>query len=223
MTPLIAYQMYNSIKLHFNDAKYDYFKFKLNPKVFTASSFESRNDKYKFEKLSKQFENRTNAIEDLEMALSSWFLYNPTSWIGDIVDAPEKSFNYVAKRTIYRGNIGMAFKSDIDPVYVAIDLSHSGNFSDYLTPTAVVDGQEVRKFPKIIDMVAQHQILPETVMILNERYRFINNTDVLMANNTIWKAVSGRLNKFKRFIKVTDKELVVCYDYIERKNQEVRS
>ena len=53
MTGYEAFTIYNALKLHFTNEKYDYFKYKAKSRV-TIDSFERRKDKYYFYKLSRQ-------------------------------------------------------------------------------------------------------------------------------------------------------------------------
>ena len=53
MSPFETYQAYLGIKNHFNNPKYDYFKYKKTRATLT--SFNKRKDKYFFEKSSRKY------------------------------------------------------------------------------------------------------------------------------------------------------------------------
>ena len=57
MSPFEVYQNYLSLKSHFSNPKYDYFKY--NKKVrATLTSFNKRKDKYFFEKSSRKYSDK---------------------------------------------------------------------------------------------------------------------------------------------------------------------
>ena len=88
LNPLIVYQLYNSIKLHFTQKNYDYLKYKLNEKKFTLESYNQRPDKEFFKTISNRVMYRNRLIP----LLVSNFYYNNKIWVGDLLkEAPLKS------------------------------------------------------------------------------------------------------------------------------------
>ena len=73
-----CYLKYLSIKAHFTQEKYDYFKYNGKVKA-TEQSFIKRNDRYFFERLSKRLKNE----KDIEMFFVANFFYNSNFWIGE--------------------------------------------------------------------------------------------------------------------------------------------
>jgi hypothetical protein len=106
MEPLEAFQLYSSLKLHFEKPSYDFAKYGLNRGRFNADALRKRNDKYQFVKLANEYPEK----EDLEFALASIFVHKPGAWVGKIFEC--KEFYY--KHKAYIGNPLYNFKSDIN-------------------------------------------------------------------------------------------------------------
>ena len=74
-----AYKKYVAIKLHFQQEKYDYFKFNGVVKV-SKDKFLTRKDKYFFDRICKLYDDK-----EYEFLLVANFLENENLWIGDIL------------------------------------------------------------------------------------------------------------------------------------------
>lgn len=83
LTPLKCYQLYNSIKLHFSVARYDYFKYHLNENKFTQKALDEHTNANIFYKISDKFLYQDRFIPLLVANL----FHNPATWIGEIVDS----------------------------------------------------------------------------------------------------------------------------------------
>ena len=81
----IAYQIYQSLKLHFT-SDYDAVKYNYKTAV-KRDTFEKRRDRYFFEKLSRRF-NREQLIDYFTANL----IENSNVWIGDMSDDVHKAF-----------------------------------------------------------------------------------------------------------------------------------
>ena len=69
MTGYEAFSIYNSLKLHFSQQSYNYFKYNGKSNI-TITSFENRKDKYHFYKLSRKY-NQEDYINFLVVTLFS--------------------------------------------------------------------------------------------------------------------------------------------------------
>jgi hypothetical protein len=83
-----AYQIYQSLKLHFT-SDYDAVKYNFKTAV-RQDTFERRRDRYFFEKLSRRFNK-----EKLIHYFTSNLIQNPSVWIGDMSD--EIYNDYIAR------------------------------------------------------------------------------------------------------------------------------
>ncbi len=225
MTALYTYQLYNSIKLHYSNEKYDYAKFGLNENKFTDESYQARADKFKFEKIWNHFGKYSEAKENLKHLFSSMFLFNPTTWIGDAADDLTKAEAFVVARVKYSENHFYSFKRDMEPIFNAIERSSNGKLGDYLTSDVVVNGQRYQQVPKIVELIPSKSVNPETAIILNFIFKYLPDENTKF-QNPLWKSVSLRLNRFKTFMNVPDAELKQIGDYVSTRignlNQELK-
>ena len=82
MTNLDVYQMYLAVKQHFSDGSYDYFKYNGKIRV-NAEKFNSRKDRFFYEKIKRQMQDRPEAV--LEYLVAN--LHDaPKLWIGQLCD-----------------------------------------------------------------------------------------------------------------------------------------
>src|SRR5258708_539129 len=81
MNAFEAYNLFNSLKLHFSSQRYDFFKF--NGKIKTTiHAFNKRKDRYFYEKLAKHQDPKN-------LILANIIDGNLPNWIGDIVKSED--------------------------------------------------------------------------------------------------------------------------------------
>jgi hypothetical protein len=95
VTPFETYQTYLSMKSHFTNPKYDFFKYAGKSRA-TVTSFNKRKDKYWFEKTSRKYSDQ----QILDFLLSNFVnANNPQNlWIGEIINSGEKNYSEWMKR-----------------------------------------------------------------------------------------------------------------------------
>ena len=95
VTPYETYQTYLSMKSHFTNSKYDFFKYGGKSRA-TVSSFNKRKDKYWFEKTSRKYSDQ----EILDFLLSNFITANNPQnlWIGEIINSGERNYSEWMKR-----------------------------------------------------------------------------------------------------------------------------
>lgn len=213
MSSLLAYQLYNSLKLHFNNEKYSYATYGWNSNRFNMDTFRNRGDKPKFERLWNYYKSYEFADQKLLDILCTTFIYYPNYWIGDICENLDKLDAQAKNRNRYRLNHFEAFKKDLGPIISAIELSQSNNNSirRYLETEIVIDGEIQYRIPPILDMIPQGSIQPETVVILDTIFPFLDKT----GNNQILKIVAHRIKKYKTFMNIPDDEYQQITRYIK--------
>lgn len=180
LNPLIVYQLYNSIKLHFSQKNYDYLKYKLNEKRFTLESLNQRPDKEYFKKLSEKVMYRNRLIP----LLVSNFYYNNKIWVGDLLqdDSLKKTIEYRK----YQNTFTDSFVDDIKKlVYNSGIISskqlHSDNIkTNYFT------------------LLAKKKIHPITGSILDNLYytKYIHNSSL----SFIYSDTHFTLSRYHQFI-----------------------
>jgi len=80
MNAFDVYKIYVATKLHFTSEKYDYVKFKGVTKA-TWKTYNNRPDKYFFEKLSTELQQR-----DILPFFIAQFIQCNTTWVGEMLD-----------------------------------------------------------------------------------------------------------------------------------------
>jgi len=103
-----AYVTYLAFKLHFSSNTYDFFKFNGKTKA-NPSSFNSRKDKYHFEKIAAKI-SRESFIERMLIE----YLENTNFWIKDILTADNK-----ARHLAWRGYVESfpySFRSELGKI-----------------------------------------------------------------------------------------------------------
>ena len=89
MSPFETYQTYLSMKSHFTNSKYDFFKYGGKSRA-TVTSFNKRKDKYWFEKTSRKYNDK----EVVDFLLANFVAVDSPSnlWIGEIINSGERTY-----------------------------------------------------------------------------------------------------------------------------------
>lgn len=168
-----AYKKFLAIKLHFKNEKYDYFKYRGSVKV-TRDSFETRNDKYHFHKLSKR--------DDLELFLACNIREENDVWVGHMFDEKHMSNYREAKKRLQ--SLEYLFKNDMM------------QFDSLDEALLVKDGD----YPKILNMYNRGEIMAETLIILHKTCKVFDYWDSVMSDTVVWPRVKNKLIKYAAFI-----------------------
>lgn len=175
-----AYKTYVALKNHFSSKTYDFFKYNGRTRA-SLKSFENRNDKYYFNKLSKQ----KNLIDFLVANIA----YNENPWVGDVINNTEAEKCYKKFKKI-KESITYTFQSDLD----MFDLPFAENF-------IVKDGQH----PKALRLVMERKITLETIIILNDLSGFMKSWNRKITDTVVWPSVYLKCKKLRPFL-TFDKE-----------------
>ena len=109
VTPFETYQHYLSLKNHFTNPKYDFFRYGARTRN-TVTSFNKRKDKYWFEKTSRKYNDRevvdflVSNFVSADNPQSLWIGENYQFWRKDLrrLDAKETEFDLLVQRTKQR-------------------------------------------------------------------------------------------------------------------------
>ncbi len=171
-----AYKHYVALKNHFTSNNYDYFKYNGHIRA-KRESFESRNDKYFFQKLAKR--------KDLVHFLVSLFVYGSRdSWIGDIVRNEENERMYNKWQKV-RQAITYVFSNDIEN----FEPDLKGSFD-------VVDGQH----PLALRLLLSETIHIETFIIMNDIIKFVPHWNKHITDTVVWPSVRHKCKKYQPFM-----------------------
>jgi hypothetical protein len=178
MTSFDAFCLFTSLSMHFKNKKYDYFKYrgKVNLK---PESFEKRNDKYAFYKLSK--------MNDPEGLIVANLFENSKCWVTDCLT--KQGDSVYKKRQKVRESLLYTFKSDLSK----FDEDFDNNFR-------IIEDIDI--YPKIIRCYLQQKITPETVIIIDRLTNFLSVINGKIQDDIIWPDIYQKLIKYKPFIRV---------------------
>lgn len=179
MTGYEAFTIYNALKLHFTNEKYDYFKYKAKSRV-TIDSFERRKDKYYFYKLSRQ-----QREEDYVQFLVSNFLENPDLWVGELLQ--EESLSRYKKRMAVIQSLSYNFKNDCESLRSVVAEPNN---------IFVTKGE----YPILLTQALQKDINVETLCILNSLINFFPLWRKKIQDNIHWPNFYMKCVKYSPFI-----------------------
>ena len=181
MSPFEVYQSYLSLKSHFSNPKYDFFKY--NKKVrATLTSFNKRSDKYWFEKTSRKYPDK----EIVNFLVSNFVATdNPQNiWIGEIINSGERTYTEWMKR---QQSLTYLFKEQSE---------------ELLSETKLEDAFSCSKgHPPILKKFLGGKISPEVMVIYDKIFQFGNVFDTKLMD-PVWETVSLKIKKYKPFLNI---------------------
>lgn len=201
MNDVKAYAIYLSMKLHFNQQSYNIEKYGFTPKKFSCpETLRKRNDAYFFTRLAKMHPEE----QDLITFLASNFIYDSDCWIGDLVHSESAMDNFFRMKSVLK-SIDHYVIEDAKQMF-----SETGSFRKLLYIQ--------NDLPYTITEALKRRINPETVIILERIFHFLNKTDrSLGEDHIVWSEVRHRFFKFSYFVSVKDIE-TLRYIHDELKN-----
>ena len=188
VTPFEVYQKYLSLKQHFNKNNYDYFKFNGRVRA-NESSFDKRNDKHHFIRLSKIYKE-----DELTKFLVSNFVKTKNMWVGNVT-SPEGRSNYIAWKARIQ-SLPYVFENEIDSLF-----EENENFNSIFD---VVDGQH----PPVLHHVFGEDVSLETFIILDSILHFIPAFNEKIQESVIWPGLYSMCTKYAPFLVVNKQKYV---------------
>lgn len=185
MSSLSVANLYYSLRLHFNDERYDAIKYQFKIK----NKFIPNNYIYIFDKLDKKYKK-----EILYFYVSN-FIINPSIWINDLL-LEESDDNYKKWLRKYE-SLTYHFKSDI------LDIM---NDYDNLNEVLVIKDT----YPILLTRVFQGKTSIETLLMLNSCLKFLGNWDKKLKDDITWSPFFFKCKRYYRFLRF-NKEGVMIY------------
>ena len=182
VTPFETYQTYLSMKSHFTNRKYDFFKYGGKSRA-TMASFNKRKDKYWFEKTSRKYSDK----EVLNFLLSNFVsANNPENlWIGEIINSGERTYAEWMKR---QQSLTYLFKEQSNELLSNKNLNEVFDCSN-------------NKHPIVLKKYLGGEISLETFMILEKVFSFVKDFDKKL-DDPVWETVSLKIKKYIPFINI---------------------
>jgi hypothetical protein len=180
MVPFDTYKTYLALKNHFTKDSYDYHKYQGKSRA-SLQSFYKRRDRYWFEKLSRQKEDK----EVIDFFVSNFVsCTDPGSlWIGEMIKEGETRYKSWQKRI---QSLSYLFKEESQQLFE-------------------------NKFQEVFDCSKGHPILLksfligkislETMVIYDKIFLFGKNFDKKL-KDPVWETVSLRIKKYSPFLHI---------------------
>ena len=181
MSPFETYQHYLSLKNHFTNPKYDFFKYGAKTRA-SVTSFNKRKDKYWFEKTSRKYNDK----EVVEFLVSNFTATdNPQNlWIGEIINSGERNYSEWMKR---QQSLTYLFKEQSNELFSENELESVFDCS--------------KGHPPVLKMFLGGKISLETLVIYDKIFLFGNTFDKKLLD-PVWESVSLKLKKYSPFINI---------------------
>ena len=181
VTPFETYRTYLSMKSHFTNPKFDFFKYGGKSRA-TMTSFNKRKDKYWFEKTSRKYSDQ----QVLDFLLSNFVIAdNPQNlWIGEIINSGERNYADWMRR---KQSLTYLFKEQ------------SGKLLSENELETVFDCS--KGHPVILKKYLGGEISLETLTIMEKVFSFVRDFDKKLTD-PVWETVSLKIKKYIPFINI---------------------
>jgi hypothetical protein len=181
MSPFETYQTYLSMKSHFTNSKYDFFKYGGKSRA-TVTSFNKRKDKYWFEKTSRKYSDK----EIIDFLLSNFVSAdNPQNlWIGEIINSGERTYADWMRR---QQSLTYLFKEQSNELFSQTKLE------DVLTCS--------KGHPPVLKSFLSGKISIETLVIYDKIFLFGKKFDKKLLD-PVWETVSLKIKKYNPFLNI---------------------
>ena len=181
VTPFETYQHYLSLKNHFTNPKYDFFRYGAKTRA-TVASFNKRKDKYWFEKTSRKYSD-----DEVVQFLVSNFISadNPQNlWIGEIINSGERNYAEWMKR---QQSLSYLFKEQMNELLSENELENVFNCS--------------KGHPPILKKYLAGDVSIENVVICEKIFSFREKFDKKL-DDPVWETVSLKIKKYIPFLNI---------------------
>ena len=181
VTPFETYRTYLSMKSHFTNPKYDFFKYGGKSRA-TITAFNKRKDKYWFEKTSRKYSDQ----EVIDFLLSNFVnATNPQNlWIGEIINSGETTYTQWKMR---QQSLTYIFKEQSENLLSETDLEKLFNCS--------------KGHPILLKKYLGGEVSLETLTILEKVFSFKKDFDSKLTD-PVWETVSMKLKKYLPFLNI---------------------
>ena len=181
VSPFETYQHYLSLKNHFTNPKYDFFKYGAKTRA-SMTSFNKRKDKYWFEKTSRKYSDK----EVVDFLVSNFTATdNPQNlWIGEIINSGERNYADWMKR---QQSLTYLFKEQSSELLSENELESLFNCT--------------KGHPLILKKFLSGSVSLETLTIFDKVFHFSKNFDKKL-DDPVWETVSLKLKKYSPFLNI---------------------
>lgn len=187
MNPFQTYNSYVSVRNHFTQKSYDYFKYNGKCRV-NLETFNKRKDKYFFEKISRKLKDS----EVVEYFVSNFISSdNPSSlWVGEIARNGQENYSNWKRRT---QSMTYMFKNEFQNLIESYELNELFDCCD--------------SHPIILKKYMLGEVSPETMVILDATLNYIKQFDKKLSD-PVWAETRNKILKYKPFLSIDKNKYV---------------
>jgi hypothetical protein len=181
VTPFETYQHYLSLKNHFTNSKYDFFKYGAKTRASIAS-FNKRRDKYWFEKTSRKYSDK----EVVDFLVSNFVASDSPGnlWIGSLINGGEQVYTEWMRR---QQSLSYLFKEQSNELFSQTKLEDALNCS--------------KGHPPVLKSFLSGKICLETLVIYDKIFGFSKKFDKKLLD-PVWETVSLKISKYAPFLNI---------------------
>ena len=180
--PFDCYKTYIAMKSHFTKDSYDYLRYGNRLPRLTVNSFYQRKDRFFFEKMSRQFDDKE---------IEKFFIANFTAgtdpekvYISDIIKTGRDTYIEWQKRN---QSLSYTFKEDLNKLFDGRNLDEVFSCK--------------KGHPLILKNYLGGHICLETLVICNKILGYTQNFDKKL-DPYVWSTVSMKIKKYEPFINI---------------------
>ena len=180
MTGYEAYELFQALKRHFTQEKFDFFKYRGHINT-SKEAFENRKDKWHFYKLSRKFGTK----QELTDFLIANFLDNENIWVNNLL-VEEADIRYIEYRKVMQ-SLAYTFEND------CISL-----FEDCKDPNSllVTNGD----YPILLTKALRKEIHIQTLVLLNNILGFVPMWSKTITDTIRWPNYHMKMLKIASFL-----------------------
>ena len=186
MIPLDVYRTYLSVRNHFTNDTYNFFKFGGKTKA-SSSAFEKRRDRYIFDKVSKDYKD-----DEVALLFVSNFVAKEKFWIGNTLSEESRNIYTMWRKKIQ--SLSYIFENDVKAIVDEINDREI----DFDSVFNIQDGQH----PIILRLTLADRISLESFLILNKILDFFPQFNRRIEETIIWPDYYKKCVKYEPFVKV---------------------
>ena len=180
MTGYEAYELFQALKRHFTQEKFDFFKYRGHINT-SKEAFENRKDKWHFYKLSRKFGTK----QELTDFLIANFLDNENIWVNNLL-VEEADIRYIEYKKVMQ-SLAYTFEND------CISL-----FEDCKEPNSllVTNGD----YPILLTKALRKEIHIQTLVLLNNILGFVPMWSKTITDTIRWPNYHMKMLKIASFL-----------------------
>lgn len=179
-----CYKMYSALRLHFTNAKYDYFQYNGKTQA-SQNSYLTHKNRYTFEKLANKYN------EEIPEFFLSNMVENPKIWIYEMVSSESNDiFVDWKKRT---QSMTYVFESDVDSLFRICNINKLVEIKNSTNPI-------------LLTKTLRKEVSLETLIIINDCLNVFKLWDKEITNSIIWDDFRQKCLKYSPFLQADVKK-----------------